>query len=186
MKRDVTKHVCKQTAYSWVILGQCMHEHQLEVNLAFHCRDNTHPQFTWVKRVIEGRGARSKWLQPPHAPVQGWELLRQKEQPRRGSHVKVQKWRGKRSRRWIACRWGCVRMKIDLLQHWWVAACQETVGALQALCCGTIKRNRGPPSCYNCCRDLSKGSMSLYRNLCNPRLWVPHVLFPISMSRCCR
>ena len=37
--------------------------------------------------------------------------------------------------------------------------------------CGNIKRNTGPPSRYNCRRDLSKGSRSLGRNLCNPDCW---------------
>lgn len=44
-------------------------------------------------------------------------------------------------------------------------------GCSPSPCCGNIKRNRSPPSRYNCCRDLRKSLKSLSRNLCNPDCW---------------
>lgn len=50
-------------------------------------------------------------------------------------------------------------------------------GCSSSPCCGNIKRNRGPPSRYNCCGDLSKGLRSLCRNLCNPDCSTLPVIF---------
>lgn len=50
-------------------------------------------------------------------------------------------------------------------------------GCSPSPCCSNIKRNRVPPSCYNCCRYLSKGLRSLYKNLCNPVCRYPACYF---------
>lgn len=83
----------------------------------------------------------------------------------------------KRSRRWGGCRWSWCED-----ENWFIAALMRSgmpgdSGCSPSPCCGNIKRNRGPPSWYNCCGDLSKGSRSLCRNLCNPDCWYPASYF---------
>lgn len=98
--------------------------------------------------------------------VKGWGLMRR-------SQVGVEKWREKGSRRRGERRWSWCED-----ENWFIAALMRRgmpgdSGCSPSPCCGNIKRNRGPPSCYNCCGDLSKGSRSLCRNLCNPDCWYP-------------
>lgn len=83
----------------------------------------------------------------------------------------------KRSRRWRGCRWGWCED-----ENWFIAALMRSgmpgdSGCSPSPCCGNIKRNRGPPSLYNCCRDLSKSLRSLCRNLCNPDCCYPAYYF---------
>lgn len=115
-------------------------------------------------RGIWKRGEMTSDLQ---TPIQSWEPLwkrkRTEEKEPSGSR-EVQ-----RKKSWSWWGWG-----ED--ENWFIAALMRSgmpgdSGCSPSPCFGNIKRNRGPPSCYNCCRDLSNGLKSL-------------PLFPISMSRC--
>lgn len=145
----------------------------------WHFRHGKTPtSFIWVKRgnVVKGGGEGGRCEMISASPCPYSELrttVANGRGLRRRSQVGVQKWREKGSRRWGGCWWGWCED-----ENWFIAALMRSGmpgdgGCSPSPCCGNIKRNRGPPSRYNCCRDLSKGSRSLCRNVCNPDCCYP-------------
>lgn len=130
----------------------------------------TPTSLNWVKtRMREKKGGgRDDFSLPPYLCAELRTITVNGRGLGRRNQVGVEKWRGKGAGGGEGVGWGWCED-----ENWFIAALMRSgmpgdSGCSPSPCCGNIKRYRGPPSCYNCCGDLSKGSRSLRRNLCNP------------------
>lgn len=160
------KHVCIQTAYSWVALRPGLIRFQTFAKSGFK-------RGIWKKEEEEGWDDLNRPLPLFRAEnYHGERKSAEAKEPCGSTEVER-----KRSRRWRGRRWGWCED-----ENWFIAALMSSgmpgdSGCSPSPCCGNIKPNRGPPPHYNCCRDRSKGLRCLCRNVCNPDCSYPACYF---------
>lgn len=117
----------------------------------------TPTSFIWI---IRGMWKRGEMTSDAWTPIQSWEPLWQRKRTEEKEPSGSREVQRKKSWRWEECWWGWGGD-----ENWFIAALMRSgmpgdSGCSASHCFGKIKRNRGLPSCYNCCRHLSNGLKS--------------------------